>query len=303
MFLSNQQAEAPSIGHNGGPPLVEAPVVLPAFLNTPAKRVSDMKEMKPSPDGTTPWSRKDMPNCSGWKSFIVPGGAFHGAGAALMAEAGFERANTLNEADVVVFLGGSDVNPKLYGQAKLPGTHFDDEQDIIEEWHYNEALKKKIPMFGICRGAQLLHVLNKGKLWQDVNNHAGKPHMMLDIEEDVRVEVTSLHHQMIQMSDDVKERLTIIGVCEEQIATTFEDQDNVINLAGKGPDGFNELEIEAGCYADTRCFFVQGHPEIGSRQFRSWTMYKLHEFLCDWIPFMDDPDMEQIRLEVSKQIG
>lgn len=290
---------------NHSPSTSEAnPLVLPPrFHNSRGARTSELKDFKPSAGGTVDWARKDMPNCSGWKVFIVPGGAFYGATAALMAEAGFEKATTIESADLVVFLGGSDVNPKMYKQRCLPKTSFDNEQDIIEEWHYNKALKLKLPMFGICRGAQLLHVMNGGQLWQDVNNHGGRNHMVVDIEEDVRFEVTSLHHQMLQMTDAVKNKLTVIAVCEDQIATHFEDQNNTIDLVGGGPDGFVEMEIEAGCYTDTRCFFVQGHPEIGDAAFRSWTMFKLHEFLCDWIPFMDDPDMEKVRIEVSKQIG
>lgn len=261
-----------------------------------------MKKIKPSPDGTTPWSRSDMPKCDGFKAFIVPGGAFYGQTVELLAEAGFERAKTLREADVCVFLGGSDVNPALYGQKCLPKTSFHNDQDVIEEWHFHECVKNKVPMFGICRGAQLLHVLNKGTLWQHVNNHAGRDHFIIDIEEDVRVKVTSLHHQMLKANDEVKDTLTIIAVTEEQTATHFEDEHQVVDVEINSKDGFAELEIEAGCYEDTRCFFVQGHPEIGSKEYRSWTMYKLHEFLCDWLPFMDDPDMEQVRVEAKAEV-
>lgn len=252
----------------------------------------------PSTVGSRPWDRTDMPNCRGMKAFIIPGGAGYVETIGLMAEAGFQRALTVETADVVVFLGGADVNPQLYDQKCLSKTRFDTSRDTLDEFYFHKCVKQKVPMFGICRGAQFLHVMNGGILWQDVNNHAGPSHNVVDVEEDVTFESTSLHHQMIQWQKE----MTLIAVTERQVATHFEDEHNVIDLAGKGAQGFEgEIEVEAGAYLDTLCFFTQGHPEIGNPEYRSWTMFKLHDFLMDWLPFVNDPDWHIVQKEASRK--
>lgn len=245
----------------------------------------------PKPGGTVPYLKDEMPDCSGWKAFVLDG-AFYGSCVALMAEAGFQRAMSVQEADVVVFIGGEDINPSLYDQKCLTRTSYTESRDTYEEYVYNQCLMYGTPMFGICRGMQFLHAMNGGKLWQHVNNHGGKDHYIVDIEDDVRVKVTSLHHQMLQFNDTMQ----LIAVAEEQTATHFEDDSMLV------VDPEHELEIEAGAYLDSKCFFVQGHPEIGSSQFRAWTMNKLYDFLVDAIPFMDDPEMKEIRISESKKV-
>jgi hypothetical protein len=106
-----------------------------------------------------------------------------------------------------------------------------------------------------------------------VTGHGGTDHYIVDIEEDKRVLATSIHHQMLKTNDKV----TIIAVTEEQVSDYFRDGTSTTTLG----ENAHEIEIEAGCYTDTRCFFVQGHPEVGSPEYRSWCMTKLQEFLRD----------------------
>lgn len=226
--------------------------------------------------GTKNWAVKALPSFRGRKSFVLPG-AFYQDIVVLMAESGFEKASTVEEADVVVFTGGSDINPALYQQKPIQGTYFDSDRDIVEEAIYQKCIKLDKIMFGICRGAQFLHAMNGGELWQDVQGH-GSSHMIIDVDEDVRVEATSIHHQMLQ----INEKITIIAVCEEQVSTKFRDENMFIDLSREGVNAAAELEIEAGCYLDTKCFFVQGHPEVGSLEYRSWTMQKLLDFVEEW---------------------
>jgi len=223
--------------------------------------------------GTTDWVRKDIPSFKGMKAFVLPG-AFYGAIVQLMAEAGFSRGRTVEESDVIVFAGGDDINPKLYGETALPTTYFDPDRDIVEETYYHKCVRLGKVMFGICRGAQFLHAMNGGKLWQHVDGHGGKDHYIVDIETDERVLSTSIHHQMLRMNDT----MTLIAVTEEQVSRFFRDDTSTTTLGTNS----HELEIEAGCYPDTKCFFVQGHPEVGDSEYRSWCMTKLHDFVMDW---------------------
>lgn len=228
---------------------------------------------KTTSQGTKTWECKTFPRFNGMKAFVLPG-AFYGQCVLLMAEAGFTKANNVDDADVVVFIGGADINPSLYDQKNVASA-FNRERDQIEIGIYNYAREKGKVCFGICRGAQFLHAMNGGKLWQDVNNHAGRDHFIVDLDEDVRVSATSLHHQMLQDHED----LEILAVTEHDIATTFMDETNNLNASDGDP---RPVEIEAGCYQKSKCFFVQGHPEVGSLYYKTWTMSKLHDLMNEW---------------------
>lgn len=222
----------------------------------------------------------NLPDFEGRKVFVLPG-AFFASCVRMMAEAGFERADSVDEADLVVFIGGVDVNPELYGQEKLPQTQaLNKARDDYEKEVYDKCIRRGTPMFGICRGAQFLHVMNGGQLWQDVEGHGGEDHWIYDREEDVYVLANSYHHQMLALSLDSK--LEVLAVCKDQISKTFKSSDLIINVDTTKPgDEGREVEIEAGYYSDTKCFFVQGHPEVSSPEFRSWCLHKLNDFVLD----------------------
>jgi GMP synthase-like glutamine amidotransferase len=225
-------------------------------------------------DNINIWGIKDMPSFEGWKAFVLPG-AFYGQCVALFAKAGFERAVSVEEADVVVFIGGVDVNPELYGEAPIVQTQMPSPaRDNLEIEVYNKCVELGKPMFGICRGAQFLHVMNKGTLWQHVEGHAGPDHYIYDIEDDCLVMATSLHHQMLALNNNID----VVAVCKDQVSRKFHSADMVLDLDREGANASVEIEIEAGIYWETRCFFVQGHPEVGSEEYQSWAMHKFWDF-------------------------
>lgn len=230
-----------------------------------------------SPNKIPTYTDTKLPSFAGMKVFILSG-AFYGSAVQLFAEAGFSRADSVEEADVVVFLGGVDVNPDLYGQTPIKETqHPSEARDKLETEVYEECVKRGIPMFGICRGAQFLHVMNDGELWQDVQGHAGTDHVIYDCEKHVFVNSNSIHHQMLMWNKD----LDVIATCKDQISKVFKTDEMTVDLNKEGANADVEMEIEAGCYMSTKCFFVQGHPEVGSPEFRSWSMNKFQDFLLD----------------------
>jgi gamma-glutamyl-gamma-aminobutyrate hydrolase PuuD len=241
--------------------------------------------------GTKTWGIKEIPQFpEGVKAMVLPG-AFYGNVVSLMAEAGFSKTNDLSEADVVVFTGGGDISPTLYNEKPKVTHGVSPERDAFEVAMYDEAKKAGKVMFGICRGAQFLHAMNGGKLWQDVNNH-GRQHYIVDLDEDVRVMATSIHHQMLQE----KEEMELVAVCESTVATRFIDADLHVDLSSKD-SSVDILEIEAGAYPLTKCFFVQGHPEVGSAEYRSWCMTKLLDYYREWADLL--PKIEQIIPEAT----
>ena len=67
----------------------------------------------------------------------------------------------------LVLLGGSDVNPALYGEEHHPETEAsDDQRDEIELRLIDEAVKRERPILAICRGLQILNVYYGGTLVQ-----------------------------------------------------------------------------------------------------------------------------------------
>lgn len=179
---------------------------------------------------------------------------------------GYKHVALPDQADIICFSGGSDVSPEYYGDPKHPTTSnvpLRDER-CIEIW--DEARPEQM-IVGICRGSQFLNVMNGGKLWQDVNNHAlGGTHSLMYLHEsqDVdslqqRVEahqVTSTHHQMMIPSDlSPFERW---GWCRR---TTFRDRGNdrrrPSDFENDGPD--NEIIF----YPESKTLCFQPHPEYG----------------------------------------
>ncbi len=67
----------------------------------------------------------------------------------------------------LLLVGGTDVNPKLYGEAARPEVDQPDDQRDLVEWRLiDEALQKDLPVLAICRGMQLLNVHQGGTLVQ-----------------------------------------------------------------------------------------------------------------------------------------
>ncbi len=74
-------------------------------------------------------------------------------------------------ADAIVFTGGEDIDPNLYGADFHPSVEFVSfERDAFEKYLYEKAFAKKIPMLGICRGMQMINALAGGDLYQDLKS-------------------------------------------------------------------------------------------------------------------------------------
>lgn len=165
---------------------------------------------------------------------------------------GHEVVEKVEEADLVQFVGGADVNPSLYGEEPHPSTFFSDITDQRSFNLYKNAITHGIPMTGICRGGQFLNVMNGGKMHQHVDGHAiYGTHQAVDVYSNSEVRVTSTHHQM--MIPEL-ERGVVVAVAYEwkpvlQLSDWAEDQE----------------DIEAVWYEDNKCLCFQPHPEIVDR--------------------------------------
>ncbi|MCL5773693.1 MAG: gamma-glutamyl-gamma-aminobutyrate hydrolase family protein [Firmicutes bacterium] len=77
------------------------------------------------------------------------------------------KAGQFEGLDGLLLTGGTDVSPARYGEAPVPECHEPDlVRDELEIKLVKEALEKGLPVFGICRGIQLLNVAMGGTLVQ-----------------------------------------------------------------------------------------------------------------------------------------
>ena len=77
----------------------------------------------------------------------------------------------LSRLDGVLFSGGGDVHPERYGSSPHPLVDFvDEDRDRVEALLVNHALKQGKPIFGICRGLQLINVALGGTLYEDLGD-------------------------------------------------------------------------------------------------------------------------------------
>jgi putative glutamine amidotransferase len=128
------------------------------------------------------------------------------------SEAGVEE--TLDAVDGLIFSGGSDLEPELYGQDPHPETYgVVPERDRAELALLTAALERDLPVLAICRGSQVLNVALGGDLVQHLpdlvghEQHKHTPGVFADHDVDVengtrlaallgeRAAVKSHHHQ------------------------------------------------------------------------------------------------------------
>lgn len=118
-----------------------------------------------------------------WNSVaaIVPGAYVEGVAAAggtpvLLPPVGTDP-SVLELMDGLIVIGGVDVDPRFYGAERHQLTSSQPSRDEHDIALTRSALDRGLPLFAICRGAQILNVALGGTLIQhlpDVNPRAGQ---------------------------------------------------------------------------------------------------------------------------------
>ena len=82
-----------------------------------------------------------------------------------------DPADVIDLLDGIVFVGGDDVAPELYGRERHPRTGPRHERrDAVELALARCALERDLPLLAICRGFQLLNVARGGSLVQHLDD-------------------------------------------------------------------------------------------------------------------------------------
>ncbi len=80
-------------------------------------------------------------------------------------------------ADGLLLTGGPDLDPALYGEEKLPECGpVDAQRDAMEYKLLACFVQAQKPVFGICRGIQVINCYFGGTLWQDLPSQLGVTH-------------------------------------------------------------------------------------------------------------------------------
>lgn len=135
---------------------------------------------------------------------------------------GLETTRAIYErVDAVLIIGGGDIDPDYYGAQRHPATQIDpdrDEYDLaLARWAYHDDM----PLFGICRGHQVVNVALGGTLVQDIPSEiatqllhdvpgefprSGRKHRvkinpisrLAEIIGSTEIDVNSYHHQSVE---------------------------------------------------------------------------------------------------------
>ena len=146
----------------------------------------------------------------------------------------------LDVADGVLLIGGKDYDPRCYGEEPQPETVMTRKRPNFDLGFARAALRRDLPILGICAGCQLLNIVTGGKLIQHLGNaerhtggttHAAKVTSSgffgraLGAEVGTQVTVNSFHHQAVD-----PEHLGA-GVCVTGVA--FDGSVEAIEIPGE----------------------------------------------------------------------
>jgi putative glutamine amidotransferase len=188
----------------------------------------------------------------------------------------------LENADALVLPGGIDVDPTYYGEENQTSFSVSREKDDFERKLFECALAKKIPIFGICRGHQLIgyeieqRKLGDIPLWvrQHVSNHdqndqnVDRPllsHKVVcskalyggeSFEFDGEMFVNSMHHQAVVAEKTVA--LETVAFSEMGVEILAYTERGCSSYSKSDP---NVVIIEAMMIPEMKTLSVQWHPE------------------------------------------
>jgi putative glutamine amidotransferase len=180
-----------------------------------------------------------------------------------LLEAGFSEAEVVairpddalpESFDGLLLSGGEDVDPRLYGQdphRKLGGV--DRGRDALELSAVERTRAAGVPVFGICRGLQVLNVAYGGTLVQDLPSQRPSP-----VEHYVRSPSDAPAHAVLFESgsflDTGGPRTAAVNSRHHQAIDRLGPG---LSVAARAPDGVIEAIEEPG----RPVFAVEWHPE------------------------------------------
>ncbi|MGI6665098.1 MAG: gamma-glutamyl-gamma-aminobutyrate hydrolase family protein [Christensenellaceae bacterium] len=173
--------------------------------------------------------------------------------------------------DGLILIGGGDVDPTLYGEAPSPLLGgVDLSLDVYEIALIKHVARLKKPIFGICRGMQVLNVAYGGTLIQDIPSqvehalvHAGdmqkrstpihdilveKEGCLWDMMKRERIGVNSFHHQAVKQ---LAEEFQVTAYAEDGIVEAMEHKTENIYGVQFHPENMSMTDSKMKALFDT----------------------------------------------------
>ncbi len=158
-----------------------------------------------------------------------------------------------NKISGILLGGGGDVDPRLYGGNPGEGAEVNRQRDDFEIALIRAAVKKRLPILGICRGCQILNVsrggtlrnLDDNKTLADLHsNSAGHP---VTLANDSRLAKITATRRLANVSSYHRQAVLQLG--------------RNLRITATGPGGVVEA-IEGNAPGDPWLVAVQWHPEL-----------------------------------------
>jgi putative glutamine amidotransferase len=100
-------------------------------------------------------------------------------------------------AAALLLCGGADVEPERYGETRLADANVVPvpDRDALEWALLDAARERRLPVWGVCRGLQVLNVYLGGTLWQDL----------------LTQHPTSVHHDVSETPDTLAHTVQVVA--------------------------------------------------------------------------------------------
>lgn len=165
------------------------------------------------------------------------------------------------DCDFLLLPGGGDLEPQRYGQENTASYGLEPERDRVELELIDRFVALRRPIFGVCRGMQVINVFFGGTLIQDIQGHRA-------------VDGSDRYHRVKSSASPLRD------LCGEScIVNSAHHQ--AVDQIGTGLEAVQwtaDGTIEALCHRSLPIWGVQWHPErldttIGNRVI--WTAARL----------------------------
>ena len=167
-----------------------------------------------------------------------------------MEELGLMEVRSELDADIIVYPGGPDLSPDIFGMDTHVDTlNYTPDRDLAEMAIFDNSKESQLHI-GICRGAQMLNLLCGGSLFQDVDNHTKARHWTLDVLTHEFHLLNSRHHQTMIPGEEAE--VLAVANASTRMSTCYTQYE---------PEEDSWCDVEALCYSNRNVFCFQGHPE------------------------------------------
>lgn len=165
----------------------------------------------------------------------------------------------LEAVDGLLFTGGADLNPLLWGEEPSPKLgNINAERDRSELLLAKLAYNRNVPMFGICRGLQTLVAAFEGKIMQDISDKQTIKHSQSAVRQEPTHSV-KYWGKMVSVDATVPEAsasgVLLVNSFHHQVAS---EAGPCFTVTATSPDGFIEA-VESNEHKPIVA--VQWHPE------------------------------------------